>query len=172
MSISSSQLRKELVALLPRLRRFALSLTSNGADGDDLLQAAIERVLAKTPPEDVALDRWMFRVIKNIWIDEIRARKVRSDDGVKQAIDLHDRPDGVAEIEGRTELAQVQRLMQKLPDEQRLVLLLIPVEGYSYKEASEILDIPTGTVMSRLARARAALASLLDTGDGAMGEML
>ena len=167
--MSSSRLRTELVALLPRLRRFALSLCRNQADGDDLLQTGIERALAKPPKENVALDRWMFRVIKNIWIDEVRARKIRLDEDVQQAIDLHDRPDGEVVTESQTELALVQRVMRQLPDEQRLALLLVSIEGYSYKEAAEILDIPAGTVMSRLARARKGLAELVSAGDTAMG---
>lgn len=146
----------ELLARLPRLRRFCFALTGARHDADDLLQATVERLLLKRPPEDADLTKWMFRVCKNRWIDEIRAQKVRRTEDLDEAYATSS--GGEHETLQRLTFAQVNTAMAKLPDEQRAVMSLVAVEGYSYKEAAEILQLPIGTVMSRLSRARAALA--------------
>lgn len=160
MKMDKNQERREMLEVLPHIQRFAVSLTRNRADADDLLQNTVERVLKKGTPDDVDMKKWMFRVCKNIWIDEIRARKVRERAAESGNITLHDRPEWEAEIMGRLKLKQVKDAMENLPDEQRLVLSLVTIEGFSYKEAAEILETPIGTIMSRLARARRNLANM------------
>jgi len=155
--------RSQLVALLPRLRRFARGLTGSADRADNLVQASCERALARveqwTP--GTRLDSWMFRIVRTIWIDELRARAVR--DRVHEQENLGERIfDGVRHMEARLTVEAVREAVAHLSPEQREILLLIAVEGVSYKEAAEIMDVPIGTVMSRLARARAALLKQLE----------
>jgi len=153
-------LRRELTGLLPHIRRFAFSLTGSRADADDLLQATVERLLEKGAPEDADLRRWSYKVCKNLWIDEIRSRRVRTDAVNEGKIDVIDRIDGERAVIGAISLAEVNTAMDRLPDDQRAALSLVAVEGLSYAEAAEALDIPIGTIMSRISRARAALAEM------------
>jgi RNA polymerase sigma-70 factor (ECF subfamily) len=152
--------RQALLEALPRLRRFARSLASNRHDADDLVQATVERALERGMPEEQDVLRWSFRVCKNLWIDELRAQRVRV--VAAQRPELADEPtvSGEAVAVGELTLREVERAMATLPEEQRLVLSLVAVEGLSYRETAEVLETPIGTVMSRLARARAALATL------------
>ncbi|MGB0748668.1 MAG: RNA polymerase sigma factor [Magnetospiraceae bacterium] len=164
--------QKELVALLPRLRRFARGLTGDRDDADDLVQLACEKALRRFrqwEPE-TRMDSWMFRIVQNTWIDERRHRSVRHNH--LQAALLEETPSVDGQQAGETRLAasHVFRAVAALPDDQRTVVMLICVEGYSYKETAEILDIPMGTVTSRLTRARLALDRVLTAGkDGARG---
>jgi RNA polymerase sigma-70 factor (ECF subfamily) len=163
-----SAFAEDLVALLPRLRRFALSLAGSPVEADDLVQAACERALrarAQWAP-GTRPDSWVFRIMQNLWIDAIRKRKT---EGANQAID------GTFDIEGEdgrliTEVAvtldDVRSAMKRLPDEQRAVLLLVCADEHSYQETADLLGVPIGTVMSRLARARRNLAATLHL-DGA-----
>ena len=159
----TKEMHGELLAVLPNLRRFALSLTGSIEDAEDLLHSTIEKALTKLdqfePGTD--LDRWLFRICKNTWLDEWRQRKVRG-----PSVDPGDLPyepsvDGEATAVNNIELQELNRAMQALPEEQRTMLVLIVVEGYSYKEVSSMLDVPIGTVMSRLARARKKVADTL-----------
>lgn len=159
---AADDLRATLLGLLPELRRFARSLTGNRHDGDDLMQATVERVLERGLPAGVAPRPWLFTICKNLFIDDRRARAVR----LKAAAlpELADEPvvSGERVALGEIGLQEVERAMARLPDEQRLVLSLVAVLGMSYREAAEVLGTPTGTVMSRLARARAALVRHLE----------
>lgn len=155
-------MKEQLLALLPALRRFAWSLTNSVADADDLLQNTVERLLTRTMPADANLGKWAFTVCRNLWIDECRARKVRT--AVEWEPDLHEhilKVEGEKDMQLKIEVRQVNQAMQRLPEEQHLVLSMVAVEGLSYREVAAALDIPLGTVMSRLARARARLAELL-----------
>lgn len=154
-------MENEIIELVPTIRRFAFSLTGSPEDADDLLQGTIERVLTRGVPEDVNLTKWMFRVCRNMWIDEYRARKVRLEAAQKPELSGESVVDGEREVHGQITLSEVNRAMDTLPDDQRSVISLVAVEGLSYREVSEILSIPIGTVQSRLSRARAALADLL-----------
>lgn len=152
---------EDLVALLPRLRRFALSLARRGDLADDLVQVTAERALAARDRFDPAtrMDSWCFRILRNAWLDGIRRDRSRG-----PQVDIADAPDadevdGVAATESRLMLQAVMAAMDRLPDEQREVLMLVCVEEMSYKETAEILGIPLGTVMSRLSRGRLALAA-------------
>ena len=153
------RLRAELLEALPRLRRFARGLTGNPADADDLVQATAEKVLVAGVPEDVDVLRWMFKVCRNQFIDQLRSSEVRR--RAPDPPDLTEQPtiSGEDVAIGEITLAEVELAMAALSAEQREVLMLITVEGMAYKEAAAVLDVPIGTVMSRLARARAALAA-------------
>ena len=159
--MKTDALRQGIVELLPRLRRFAYSLTGTRADADDLLQATVERLLERRAPEDVDLARWSFRVCRNIWIDEIRSRKVRVNAAASGKIGGDETVDGVKTAMDKMAFSEVNQAMDRLPDEQRAALALVALEGYSYAEAAEALDAPIGTIMSRIARARAALVEAL-----------
>jgi len=127
------------------------------------MQSTVERVLAKGVPENVEVLRWMYKVCRNLWVDELRAKQVRQR--------AHERPElreeavvsGEDVVLGELTLRDVERALAGLPHEQRAVLALVAVEGLSYKEAAAVLDTPIGTVMSRLARARAAVAQHFQT---------
>ncbi len=164
MEASKDNQRAQILEALPHVRRFSISIAGNQADGDDLLQMTVERVLVKGAPKDVDMKKWMFRVCKNIWIDEIRSRQVRQKASLGQDITIHDRPEGEQEIMDKLKLKKVKSAMNALPDDQRAVLALVAIEGCSYKETSEILDTPIGTVMSRMARARKNLAEQFSEG--------
>ena len=157
----------ELLALLPRLRRFAASLSRNVADGDDLCQAAIERALRSRHlwEEGTRLDSWMYRIMRNIWIDEARARQRRAKTFAPEEEGGHVGNRDDQRMEAVAELSSVERALSRLPDEQREVIALVLVEGLAYKEATEILDIPMGTLTSRLVRGRNAL--LVELGEAA-----
>lgn len=150
--------KQELVAILPRLRRFAFALAGSAADGDDLLQATVERALAKQdrfePGTDLA--RWTFRIGRNIWVDEMRARKSRG-----EAVEIDERTapalDGARALDAKLTLNKVEQALNELSEGHRAVVALVAMEGLSYKEAAAVLDLPIGTVMSRLARARSQL---------------
>lgn len=150
---------RELLALLPRLRRFALSLSRSPADGDDLCQAAVERALKSKSQwqEGTRLDSWMYRIMRNMWIDEVRARRRRDKTFAPEEEGVAVGDDGDRRIEQAVEMSDVGRAMEKLPPEQREAIALVLVEGFAYKEAAEILDIPIGTLTSRLVRGREAL---------------
>lgn len=149
--------RRELMDVLPNIRRFALSLTGNLADADDLLQSTVERLLERGWPEGAAVLPYSLKVCRNLWIDEIRSRTVRQPAQDESALADERLAAGDEQAIGELSLCEAQAVLAKLPEEQRAVLELVAVEGCSYKEAAGILEIPIGTVMSRLARARSAL---------------
>jgi RNA polymerase sigma-70 factor (ECF subfamily) len=163
MARDRTDLHRDLVALVPQARRFAYALTRHAADADDLVQATMERVLSRPMPEDAELVKWMFKVCRNIWIDEMRARKVRRE----ASPEMLSAPDEDASTEqrvmARMALQRAQIGIDALPDEQREVLAMVAIAGMAYREAAETLSVPIGTVMSRLARARAALVAHMET---------
>lgn len=150
---------RELLALLPRLRRFARALAIVPADADDLCQLALERALKAEGQwqRGTRLDSWMYRIMRNCWIDEVRARRRRAETFVAEEEGAGIGDADHRRIEARVELAKVDRAMAALPPEQREVIALILVEGLAYREAAELLDLPMGTVTSRLVRGRQAL---------------
>lgn len=158
----SADIRTELIALLPRLRSYARSLTMAPDQADDLVQTAVEKALrgldSYTP--GTRLDAWMFRILRNAWIDSLRARRNIVPLEAETAAMLPGE-DGRITTETRLHLAQVRRAMADLPEDQRAVLMLVCVEEMPYREAAEALGIPQGTVMSRLSRARRALNAML-----------
>lgn len=171
MTDSVAVLRQTLPAVLPRLRRFARALTNHVHDADDLAQIAIERALLRAaqwrPPAagataeqiEAAVRSWMFGIVKNAWLDSVRSRKreravVAGDDGIDDVAD-----DSHAAAEDRLSIVAA---MQRLPEEQRIAVSLVLVEGLSYKEAADVMEVPVGTLTSRLSRGREALAALLE----------
>ena len=161
-SAEEAAFRSEMVALLPRLRRFGYSLAGALEPADELVQAACERALQRVHQWQPGsrLDSWLFSIMHSIWCNELKARKVRLGRGHVEAEKLADA--GVeSRLGDRLLLSKVDRIVAQLPEEQRAVLLLVCAEGYSYKEAAESLGVPIGTVMSRLARARLAVAERL-----------
>jgi RNA polymerase sigma-70 factor (ECF subfamily) len=153
----------ELVVLLPRLRRFAHALARNTSDADDLAQMTVERALrsrARWQP-GTRLDSWLYRIMRNLWIDTVRSssRKQKVEAPVEEAEKLGEDPrDG---MEASIDLQRVMIAMQRLPEEQREVVALILIEGFGYRETAEMLDLPIGTVSSRLVRGRTALLAMV-----------
>ena len=147
----------EILAILPNLRRFALSLTGNLADADDALQSTVERLLERGWPADADVLPWSLKVCRNLWFDELRSRKVRRAASDDPAVIGEQVLEGEQQVHGEMALTEVQQALMTLPAEQRSVLELVAIEGYSYKQAAEVLEVPIGTIMSRLARARALL---------------
>jgi len=154
---------EDVVALLPNLKRFALSLCRRGDIADDLVQITAERAFRARDRFDPAtrLEAWLFRILRNAWIDMIRRDKTRG-----ELVDIHESPqpdpvDSAAQADDRLMVQVVQAAMTRLPEDQRIVLHLVCVEGLSYAETAATLDIPPGTVMSRLSRARAALVKVM-----------
>lgn len=149
-----------LIGLLPRLRRFAIGLSGSLDEGDDLVQAACLRVLERHDQwqSETRLDSWIYKIILNIWIDRRRSAFNRLSVSGEGNWDHISGPPLIAELEARQDLRRTWNGIMNLPDEQRQVLLLVTVEGFGYQEAADMLEVPIGTVMSRLARARLALA--------------
>lgn len=163
----TSGFRAQLVALLPRLRRFAMGLTADRDEADDLVQAACERALARQHQwrPGSRLDSWLYRIIQTQRID--RHRRNRRLAVVPTEREADDWPDhqSADRAENQAMLDRTLRALAQLPEEQRLVMTRVVVEGEGYKEVAEALDIPVGTVMSRLARARQRLHRLLAPGE-------
>ncbi len=167
-SAAGGRFGDQLIAVLPRLRRFARGLTGSLVEADDLVQAACERALARRHQfqEGTRFDSWMFRIVQTIWIDQIRSRKVRKEESeIPEGRLGSDEP--VRRVEARLALDEVRRAVERLPPDQRTALLLVTVDGLSYKEAAEVVEVPVGTIMSRLARARLALQAQLEAGGAA-----
>jgi len=161
----SGDFRDQMVAILPRLRRFAYSLTASVERADDLVQAACERALRREHQwrPGTRLDSWMFRIIYTLWIDEARAMRNRKAHLPLEEVGLPASADGKArKIEARLMLGKVVQAMEKLSPKDRLILSLVCVDGMSYKDAAETLKVPLGTVMSRLARARQRLYAMVN----------
>jgi RNA polymerase sigma-70 factor (ECF subfamily) len=157
----SGNVGQQLIALLPRLRRFAISLAGRRDLADDLVQTACERALAHGASfkPGTRFDAWVFRILRNAWIDTFRRGRL---DRAAEPIEDHEMKlasaDGPAAMEARLTLQAVADIIATLPDEQREIMLLVCVEEFTYAETAEIAGIPIGTVMSRLARARGKLA--------------
>jgi RNA polymerase sigma factor (sigma-70 family) len=158
-ALSDSQ-KELLLTELSGLRKFCYSLTGNAADADDLLQMTVERVLKKGMPEDAHAAKWAYRVCKNAWVDELRSRVVRQKH--LSSVDEHsyEAPSAEQMASGERQIAAVVRDLERLPDEQRLALTLVAIEGKTYSEAADILEVPIGTIMSRIARARRQLVEI------------
>jgi len=161
-------LSEQLVELIPRMRRFAAGLSGNADRGDELVQAACEKLLRNKDRlrADTRLDSWLYQVIRNLHVDGIRAQSVRdrSAQEMRQTAELHVVTS--TSMESHMMLHELEAAMEELSEEHRAVVMLICVEGLSYKEAANVLQVPIGTVTSRLIRARKALIAKLDSQNG------
>ncbi len=152
-------MQRKLCELLPRMRRFARSLAGTAHDADDLVQTAIERALARSAQwkPDQGMEGWVFGIIRNAWLDEVRARQRRQllfapeEDGDQARAPSMDQVTGLS----------VEAAMAALPENQRAVVALVLIEGLSYRDAAVALEVPVGTVTSRLSRARESLQNML-----------
>lgn len=160
-AMAETEVRTGIDKLLPRLWRFCLILTRDRTAADDLVQAACLRALEREHQfqPDTRLDRWIFRIAHSIWLNQLRSDKVRTGTGMLPS-DEAELVDASAGPELNLYLSQVLSRVMELSEAQRMTVLLVYVEGYSYKEAADHLDVPIGTVMSRLAGARERLATL------------
>jgi RNA polymerase sigma-70 factor (ECF subfamily) len=167
MHASSEELRAALVGLLPRLRRFARALARDHHDADDLVQLAVERALLRSAQlrTDAPLANWMFGILRHAWLDELRARGRRAQLFVpaEAAAQVGDTSQGE-----HADTLAVQDALARLPEEQRAAVALVLIEGLSYKEAAYVMEVPIGTLTSRLARGREALQEMLGESPGAL----
>lgn len=156
-----ADIRRDIVELLPRLRRLAWAIVRDRQESEDLLHLTIERALANhaNRDPDARLDMWMFRIMKNLWVDEIRRRGrwSRLVTSLPDGVEVGDEGGYAEDLVDAVELARIRVLVEDLPEEQRMAIKLVLLAGHSYSEAAEILDVPEGTLTSRLARGRAAL---------------
>lgn len=151
---------------MPRLRRFAHGLAANRADADDLTQITIERALRARMQwqEGTRLDAWLYRIMRNCWIDVVRSRARTGRVLAPEEAGAHVGHDPTAQMHAKIDLERLMLHMAKLPLEQREVVTLVLIEGFGYREAAELLDLPIGTVSSRLVRGRTALLALVKEG--------
>lgn len=158
--MTADAIHNDIAALLPRLRRFARSIVYHREDADDLVQVAVERALGRSGQWEpgTRLDSWMFRIMKNAWIDEVRSRMRRDTVFAPEEAGEHV---GDNYAEAHQQRMAIEKAVSMLSDEHRMVIALVLVDGLPYKEAAEVLEIPMGTLTSRLVRARAALQALL-----------
>jgi len=148
-----------MVELLPRLRSFAASLTHDQTLCEDLVQETCVRALERLDQwrPDSRLDSWMYRIAQNLWIDHLRTQKARGEIVDMAAVGAISDSDGRLVAETRLTILELTKHIARLPLDQQVLIRLVCVDGLSYKAAAEALNAPTGTVMSRLARVRAAL---------------
>lgn len=160
MTSTATPLPTQIAALLPRLRRFARTITFNREDADDLVQVAVERALNRGVQWEAGtrLDSWIFRIMKNAWIDEVRSRIRRDAVFAPEEAGEHVGDDYA---EAHQQRMAIQKAISLLSEDHRIVIGLVLVDGLPYKEAAEVLEVPMGTLTSRLARAREALQDLL-----------
>lgn len=159
-----NQVEKEMVALIPRLRRFALAMTRSEVDADDLVQATCERAIANIEKWEsgTRLDSWMYRIAQNMHRNNLRQSKRRQSHLSVVEATSSSQCDGEAAATAQLALADVGAAIGRLPEDQRVILLLVVVEGRRYRDVADILDLPIGTVTSRLARARDTLRQCLE----------
>ncbi|MHA3980633.1 RNA polymerase sigma factor [Halovulum sp. GXIMD14794] len=154
--------RPPLEQLLPEFRAYARSLCGQSEVAEDLVQDAVERALksGSTPELPESLRPWMFRVIRNLHYDELRKLRIRREYLAREKRQSDERGD----LDDRTRDALIRLHYERLPPDKREVLFLVDIMGLKYAEASEVMGVATGTVMSRLSRARQALRARIDAG--------
>lgn len=159
--LTGQALNNYLTSELTTMRKFAYSLTGSMEDANDVVQTAVERSLKSGIPND-GKRPWLFKVCKNIWIDEIRRRRRTAADEFDESagaetIEFRSLNQTETDVDRRQSLDQLAAAFATLSDEHRMVLSMSTIDGTSYEEISKALEIPIGTVMSRVARARIAL---------------
>jgi len=160
------EVRSGLREHLPRLWRYGLVLARRRDVAEDLVQATCMRALERAHQfqSGTRLDRWLLAILHSIWLNEVRAQRIRAGQGFVDAEAVLT-VDGAAQMDERLLAGDVLRRVGDLPEAQRAAIFLAYVEGMAYREVAEILDIPVGTVMSRLASARARLAEAFAADD-------
>lgn len=158
MTFTAAALHTQIAALLPRLRRFARTITLHREDADDLVQMVVERAVNRSEQWEAGtrLDSWIFRIMKHAWTDEARTRRdplLALDEAAPHAGDDY--------AEAHQQCMAIRKAISLLAEDHRMVIGLVLVDGLPYKEAAEVLEIPMGTLTARLARAREALQRLL-----------
>lgn len=155
-----SEPRDQLLACIPRLRRYARALVGERASADDLVQDTVERGWAKLNSWQGGSDMraWLFSIMHNVYIDQVR-RPSLSTEPLSEETPM---PATTDTLSTRLELRDMETALRQLPSEQRELLLLVALEGMSYDEVSQTLNIPKGTVMSRLSRAREKLRASME----------
>lgn len=157
------KLAGQLEPLIPHLRRYAYALTRDHALADDLVQDTLERALSRwyLKRAEGDLKAWLFAILRNLYLGDLRRKRRR---GVH--IGLESAPEEGAPPSQESALTAKEMLaaLAQMPEEQRSLLLLIGVEDLSYQETARILDLPIGTIMSRLSRARARLRDIFENG--------
>ena len=150
--------RPDLIEHLPRLRRYARALTGDVNRADDLVQDTLERALAKLDlwQPGSGLRAWLFTLMHNLFVNQIRIRRPQ-ETVMEEALD---EPVSGGQMEALT-ARDIHTALARLPEEQREVLLLVGLEQFGYAEAAQVLGVPTGTVMSRLSRARERMRQML-----------
>lgn len=155
----------EIEALIPRLRRFARALTGSAEAADDLVQDTLERAWVKRElwQAGTNLRAWLFAVMHGVFINGVRRVRATESLDAPQFVGV-DRADAEASAETAIAVRDLRRALLRLPDEQRQVVLLVGLEQLSYAETAQVMGVPIGTVMSRLARGRERLRQLLEEG--------
>lgn len=150
--------KQHLVDLIPRLRRYARALAGDRASADDLVQDTLERAWAKLHlyRRGTDLRAWLFTVMHNVHVNRVRAARATEilDEDMPELAQRAVQGDALA-------VRDLDRALARLPDEQRAVLLLVTIEEMSYEEVARTLEIPIGTVMSRLSRAREKMRAMM-----------
>lgn len=169
MAARRSVIEREMIVLLPRLRRFAMALCGAQDVADDLVQETCERAITRAEQfaEGTRLDRWMFSILSSRWKNHLRSQNVRAADSDDETLGTIVDERETHRAEQRQVLSAVERALTDLPADQRETLMLISVEGLSYREAAETMDVAIGTVMSRISRARLSLATRLGQAEAA-----
>ena len=158
--------RDAIVAEIPRLRRFARAISGDVALADDLVQDCLERALSRIHlfrrPDN--LRAWLFTILRNIHLNTIRGQKRRDALASQQTAAEYHRSQPARQLDG-AHLRDLERALNRLSHEQKEVILLVGLEELSYRETAAVLDVPIGTVMSRLSRGRERLRTLMEEGD-------
>lgn len=159
--------RQALLAELPRLRRYARMLVGNTAQADDLLQDCLVRAVANLERwrEGTNMRAWLFTIMRNVMFNDLR--RAKRSPFMDIGADVMDTMPIAADQESRLRVQDVDKAFARLGPDQREVFLLIAVEGLDYEEAAQVLDVPVGTVKSRLSRARSDLRGHLEDDHGA-----
>ena len=162
-----AELRAALIAAMPSLWRFGLALSGRADAADDLVQATALRALERVDQvrDGTNLTPWFLTICRSIWLNELRAQKVR------QAQSLAVTPEvelvsGQSDAETNIFASEVFTEVMSLPEAQRVVVMLVLIEGHGYRAAAEILNVPLGTIMSRLHAARSKLRRFAEATDG------
>jgi len=160
--ITSHQVRQHLAAHLTRLWRYGMVLSRNRDIAEDLVQSTCVRALEKSAQftAGTRIDRWLFTILHSIWINDLRAQVVRQGQGFVESDTLL-AVEGDSHDENRVQYQQIMQQVCHLPEAQRNTVFLVYVEGFTYQEAAQTLSVPIGTIMSRLAAARATLAKAM-----------